>query len=291
VSIHRRRTKNGQVRYDVRLYRPDGREYSKTFRTRREAERFQATEQADRARGTWLDPQAGSITFTEWADEWFAANSHSWRPRTIEKHEMALRVHWKPQLGHQALSTIRPRQIQSIVNDLVAQGYSSASIQTYLGTITGLFSAAVDAELIGRSACRSVKRPPVRSDEKVVITPTQLHRLADAVGPRWRCLVYLGGAMGLRFGEAALRQSDLNLDTGELSIRRTVIETADRISFGQPKTRAGLRTLPAGLRWLSVGLSPVPSAAAKTGRQRPAPSARERPLSGRVANRQIMCYK
>ncbi len=244
MSIHRRTTKNGQVRYDVRLYRPDGREYSKTFRTRRAAERFQATEQADRARGTWLDPQAGSITFAEWADEWFAANSHSWRPRTAEKHEMALRVHWKPRLGHLTLSAIRPRQIQSIVNDLVTHCYSSASIQTYLGTVTGLFSAAVDADLIGRSPCRSVKRPPLRSDEKLVITPTQLHRLADAVGPRWRCLIYLGGVMGLRFGEAAsLQRRDVDLDAGELSIRRTVTETAGRISFGQPKTQAGFRTL------------------------------------------------
>ena len=157
---------------------------------------------------------------------------------------MALRVHWKPRLGHQALSAIRPRQIQAIVNDLVAQGYSSASIQTYFGTVTGLFSAAVDADLIGRSPCRSVKCPPVRSEEKVIVTPTQLHRLADVIGPGWRCLIYLGGVMGLRFGEAAaLQRRDVDLDVGELSIRRTVVETAGRISFGQPRTQAGFRTL------------------------------------------------
>lgn len=244
MSIHRRKTKKGETRYDVRLYRPDGQEYSKTFRTRKEAERFQATERADRARGTWLDPQAGRITFARWADEWFAANSHSWRARTAEKHEMALRVHWKPLLGHLELQSIRPRQLQAIVNQLVTDGYSSATIQTYVGTLVSVFSDAVDVDLIGRSPCRSLKRPTVRSAEKVVVTPAQLHQLADAVGPSWRCLIYLGGAMGLRFGEAAaLRRSDIDLQSAELTVQRTVTESAGRISFGPPKTQAAIRTL------------------------------------------------
>ncbi|MGH1491792.1 MAG: tyrosine-type recombinase/integrase [Acidimicrobiales bacterium] len=244
MSIHRRKTKRGEIRYDVRLYRPDGNEYSKTFRTRREAERYQATERADRARGSWLDPQAGRVTFAEWADEWFTSNSHAWRPRTAEKHEMALRVHWKPRLGHFELSSIRPRQIQALVNDLATGGYSPASIQTYVGTLTALFSDAVDADLVGRSPCRAIRRPPVWSREKVVISPAQLHLLANTVGRRWRCLIYLGGIMGLRFGEAAgLYRSDLLLEEDQLLIRRTLTESRGRVSFGPPKTQSGIRNL------------------------------------------------
>ena len=63
--IERRKTKRGELRYEVRLRRPDGREYSRTFRTKKEAERYQATERADRSRGTWIDPTAGQMSFAD----------------------------------------------------------------------------------------------------------------------------------------------------------------------------------------------------------------------------------
>ena len=47
---------------------------------------------------------------------------------------------------------------------------------------------------------------------KRVIGPEDLHRLADEVGPDWRLLIYLGGVMGLRIGEAlGLRWVDVDL--------------------------------------------------------------------------------
>ena len=57
MSVNRRVTSRG-ARYDVRLRSPDGRTYKRSFRTRREAEVFEARERADRSRGTWLDPTA-----------------------------------------------------------------------------------------------------------------------------------------------------------------------------------------------------------------------------------------
>jgi hypothetical protein len=43
VSIETRTTRRGERRYEVRLRGPSGREYSKTFRTKREAEHFEDT--------------------------------------------------------------------------------------------------------------------------------------------------------------------------------------------------------------------------------------------------------
>ena len=70
MSIESRTNKKGERRYEVRLRDPTGREYSKTFRTRKDAERHDATERADRARGRWLDPRTGAVTFGTWAAEW-----------------------------------------------------------------------------------------------------------------------------------------------------------------------------------------------------------------------------
>jgi hypothetical protein len=40
VSIEPRRLESGRTAYDVRLRTPDGRQYKRSFRTRKEAETF-----------------------------------------------------------------------------------------------------------------------------------------------------------------------------------------------------------------------------------------------------------
>ena len=51
--IAKRQTKGRGAVYDVRLRDASGRVYTRTFRTKKEAERFEATERADRASGAY----------------------------------------------------------------------------------------------------------------------------------------------------------------------------------------------------------------------------------------------
>lgn len=74
MSIHLRSTKSGDRRYDVRLRDPPGRTYTRTFRTRREAEAFASDEQASRRRGAWLDPRRAEATLREVAGGWLDSN-------------------------------------------------------------------------------------------------------------------------------------------------------------------------------------------------------------------------
>ncbi len=242
MSIHRRETKKG-VRYDVRLRKPDGTPYSTTFRTKREAERFQAKELTDRDQGTWIDPQAGKITFQQWADEWYSTMTHSWRPSTAARHRAALDEHWIPRLGPVRLSSISSRMIQQAINEL-SKELRSSTIRSYYGTLRGLLADAVEADLIGRSPCRGIKLPSAQVAARRLVTPIELHELADAIGPRWRCLIYLGGVMGLRFGEAvALTRSGVDTDAATIQISHTVSEVKGHLRIGPPKTAASFRTL------------------------------------------------
>lgn len=61
---------SGKVVDGVRLRTPDGRPYKKTFRTKREAELFEAKECTDRHRGAWVDPNAGRFPFEDDAKRW-----------------------------------------------------------------------------------------------------------------------------------------------------------------------------------------------------------------------------
>lgn len=243
MSIEKRTTPSGKVRYDVRLRHPNGRQYKRTFRTKREAEAFSASETTARARGTWIDPQAGRMRFGDWAGEWFQSAKHRWRPRTADKHEMALRAHWLPRFGPVEVAALTPRQVQAAINELADQ-HSASSVRTYYGTLRACLRDAVDMDVIGRSPCRGINLPKAKRQEKRVIDPDELHRLADEVGPEWRSLIYIGGVMGLRFGEAvALRVQDVDFDQATITIARTVVDVDGRLEMDDPKTAAGIRTL------------------------------------------------
>ena len=57
-------------------------------------------------------------------------------------------------------------------------------------------------------------------------------------------MIYLAGVSGLRFGEvAAQSRGDVDLDGGELRVRRTLTEVGSEIRFGAPKSKASVRTL------------------------------------------------
>src|SRR5215471_2436739 len=77
----RKRVTNRGRRYDVRYRGLEGAERSASFKTRKQAERFAATTEADKVRGAWVDPRHASRPFGAVAEEWFASNPAK-RPST-----------------------------------------------------------------------------------------------------------------------------------------------------------------------------------------------------------------
>lgn len=59
MSIHKVSRKSG-TSYQVKGRKPDGTQYSRTFRTRREAVEYESNEVASKARGTWIDDRSGN---------------------------------------------------------------------------------------------------------------------------------------------------------------------------------------------------------------------------------------
>lgn len=73
------------------LYRIDGRQITapRTFATKAEALAWLAGERADRARGTWRDPEAGRVRLDDYARDWLAARPDL-AARTADTYRRAL---------------------------------------------------------------------------------------------------------------------------------------------------------------------------------------------------------
>src|SRR5207237_1302660 len=98
----------------ARYIGPDGRERSKTFARKVEAERFLATVDADLVRGEWIDPRLGQKTFRQWVEE-FESSRVDLEATTQAQHAACLRNHLLPWFGGSRvgeLAGLRPHRIQ-----------------------------------------------------------------------------------------------------------------------------------------------------------------------------------
>ena len=244
AHINKRRTKGGEWRYEVRYRAPDGKEHSKTCRTRRDAERFEAQTRVDVARGQWVDPRAGKVTIDDYSAQWLATR-HSLKPRTRETYEDQLRLHIKPELGDVELSKLTPKAVRTWHAELLARGLSHNTAAKCYRLLRTILGTAVEDELILRNPCALKGAGVERVEERPVATVEQVWSAADAMPDRHRCLILVAGFTGLRLGELLglecrhvnLLQRTLRVEQQEQQLRGGVLVIT------RPKTVAGIRTL------------------------------------------------
>jgi integrase len=244
AHVERRRTANGQVRWDVRYRAPDAKERSRTFRTRKEAERFEASVRVTLDDSTWIDPRAGKLKLRTYAGEWLATRP-ALKPRTRQTYTDQLRIHVYPTLGDKELKQVTPQDVRLWHAGLSAAGLSANTAAKCYRLLRTIMSTAVSDELIARNPCQIRGASIERASERPTISAAQVWELADAVGTRYRCAVLLAGFMGLRVGELlGLERRHVDLHGAWLHIQQQEQELrqGERI-VTTPKSLAGRRSL------------------------------------------------
>jgi integrase len=236
------RLKSGKVRYQAAYRDTRGREHAKRFETKREANAWLAREAADMQRGSWRDPRLGRVTFANWVEYYLEGAVHK-RATTLARDRQTLRAHFLPRLGSRPLAAITPLEVRSIVQEMASR-LAPATVRTNYGVLRAVFSAAVDADVIATSPCRGIDLAPDDRRDRPVLTAEQLRQLADAMPPEYRAIVYLAGALGLRWSEiAGLRVGRVDFLARTLTVTETVAEVEGQLVFSDVKTRSSRRTM------------------------------------------------
>jgi integrase len=249
--------------------------YSRTFKTRKEAERELRRLQDEAERGVKVD--AASRTLTSWIEEWLASVTDDVSRRTFERYAELLRHHVVPHIGHRALRQIEPLEVERLYRKLGISGWRGRPKPGAEPTVKGLaprtvkhvhralFSCLKDAarlRLIGNNplADARVKRkragkpdPNGQAATMKVVDRETLARLLDAARKQDGksknlpyALVLLALDSGARRGELlALRWSDINLDRRTIRIDRAVDDTKENgITIkDEPKNESSRRTV------------------------------------------------
>jgi integrase len=238
-----RRNRGGTIRYVARYIDPAGRERSRSFTRRKDAERYLTEIEAAKLRGTWVDPAHGRVRFLAWFGEWWATTINL-RPKTRTRNAMVFRLYVLPRFGAVPLDAITQREVRAWVTSLTGRGLSPATVHKAYQLFAKSMAAAVDGGMLTVTPCRGVLLPKVEYEEMRYLNPAEIACLAEAIRPGYQALVFLGAYGGLRIGElAGLRRSRLDLVHGLVDVAETVVEVEGRLLFGPPKTRAGRRRI------------------------------------------------
>jgi integrase-like protein len=280
-----RRVWSGKASYRARYRDPAGRERSKSFRRKADAERWLAEIEHTKTRGMWTDPRLGRIRFADWLAAWWSTTTNL-RPTTQARDETLLRLHALPRFGKMPLVAITQLEVRAWVAELSVSGLAPATVVKTYQLLGKLMGAAVDAGYLAQTPCRNVPLPKIEQEEMRFLGPTEIVHLAEVIHPRYRALVFVGAYGGLRIGElAGLRRRRVDLMRGAVTVAEIVTEVKGSCSSGRP------RRAPAGER---SGCRPSSSASsepisqhrrAQTARSSPHPSEDRcgSPASGRAS--------
>ncbi len=232
-------------RWQARYRAPDGQDHRapETFTTKTAADRWLAALETDLMRGQWIDPRAGAVLLSTYAETWLAGRADL-KVRTQELYRWLLGKYVVPQLGHLRLEELTPSTVRAWHATLLRDGSPTPTRQAY-ALLRAMLNTAVSDELLLRNPCLVRGAGVARSGERTTATLAQVEALAEAVPPRYRMLILLAAWSGARWGElVALSRDRLDLERGTMRIDRQYVELEDNsLVLDTPKTAAGIRTV------------------------------------------------
>lgn len=233
--------KRGPKRYMAVWLDPDGRKRSKSFPRKVDADRFLSVTTASILKREWVDPDAGRVTFAEYAELWLTVRDV--RETTRRKYRMDVKR--AGTLGGVPLGRITPAIVEQWQASALRR-LAKSTVMTTRATYGAIFASAVRDRLIVSNPFGELAS--IRDDRKRVKLLTREQILAVRAGmTAWYvAAVDVGRYCGLRPGEIfGLAADRIDFKAKVIHVDQQLIYTAARgLHMGPPKTAASVRTVP-----------------------------------------------
>jgi integrase len=247
-----KRIRDGRTRWYARYRDPAGRQRTRTFNRRLDAERFLTSVESAKLTGTYIDPARARTTVGRVGESWFASKINL-KPTTKARYRAALDVHVLPRWSATPLDRVEHTAVQAWIADLARGGQSGSSVRKAFGVLCAVLDQAVRERRLLMNPARGINLPPLNERRRRYLTAEQVtalanqagtlrggrpHRQTDPVFDQYRLVVLVLAYCGLRWSEvAALRVHCIDVDRRRLRIREAVTEiNGGRLAWGTPKS-------------------------------------------------------
>jgi integrase len=240
-GIRRRKDGRWEARYAVQTAAGPKRRsvYGKT-REEAAAKRDKASAEGWGETEPTFDPD--SMRVGAYLDSWLndSVRGHA-RPSTFYRHEAIVRLHIKPALGRVKLTVLNPAHVQALYRAKLDEGLSPTTVHRIHEVLHAALKQAARWDLAPRNVCEAVSVPRRRRPDIRPLNPVQARAfLKAAEGDRYEAFFVLALTAGLRLGELrGLCWDAVDLKSGLLQVRPTLVRAGKELVFGEPKTTRG----------------------------------------------------
>jgi integrase len=227
----------------------------KSFRLKKDADKFEATASVEVRAGTHV-AESASVTVEKAGEIWIQSSRDRGLERsTIAQRERHMKFHITPFIGQTLLTRINVPAVRAFEDTLRKEGRSPAMVKKVVGSLGSIFSEAQELALAtvnpvrDRSAHRKGRDTKAEKRHKGrlkvgedIPAREEVKALVGALTGRWRPLLLVAIFAGLRSSELrGLRWQDVDFDKREIHVRQRADEFG---AIGSPKSEAGERTVP-----------------------------------------------
>lgn len=240
----RKAPKPGGKRWKARYRDTAGKEHSRCFDLRSDADRWLRAQKTARDNRTWVDPARGKVNFRDWLVEW-STSQIPLRPGTVARNDSYTTNHVLPAFGHMRLSAISHEAVCRWVASLSRKGLAPATVKKIFECLSKPMRHAHQQRLISENPCAGVPLPRVEPPAIDVVPLETVFKLCEVIDPRYELFPLVGATAGLRAGELlGLRVRDFDRERRCIKVRRTASDCKGKTIIGDPKTAASRREVP-----------------------------------------------
>lgn len=229
------------------------RQVSRSFDRKEDAEQWAAKQTVDRVHGDRVEPP--KQTLGEYLDDWLGSlGVQQLEANTISWYRSAVQRHIKPELGGVRLQALTPTMIEAFLAEKAEKGrldgkggLGPTSVRRLYVTLHKALDGAVRRRLIRSNPVDLADKPkvPEKDVTEDVWAPETVTLFLEATrGDRLYALWQAAAMTGLRREElAGLWWSDVDIESGVLSVRRARTLVDGRSVLKGPKTATSRRTV------------------------------------------------
>lgn len=238
------RGKQHDRRWRARYRAIDGKERSKTFIRKADADRWLRDQTVAIDRGDWIDPSRSRMTFGEFVPSWQAWAKTAQRPSTYALNMSVINGRLLPRFGGMPLGRISVDDVHALMANDRAKNLSTSSVRRSVIVLRSVLGLAVEHRRLAVNVAASVRLPADTTRQMRTLDHDQVIDLVRAHPPWFRPLIMTAAYCGLRWGElAGLAPDRVDLMRQTIRVERQLSEVNGKFDFGPPKTKAGVRSL------------------------------------------------
>ena len=238
-------------RYECRI-RLNGKQKSRTFRRKKDAEGWLDRHSTDVREGTYRELK--KATFEQYVKAWKEKNliPEKVKPATMDSYGSNIARHLVPEFGPRQITMIDSDDITRFESQLLRSGQSPKSTRNIMNVLHRILDDAQRDRYLRVSPMTNLRLSPLDQKEGRALTQSEAQTLLAECATTLRLIVLIGLLAGLRRTELfALRWEDIDFANDVIKIRRNLFwrhgkyqdrpEDEPVFTFTTPKSKTSTR--------------------------------------------------